>query len=72
VGQLDDEGCAINFHSGLWIQEWYYLYDHKHTNIRDTVVLADVRANSKFLHFRLGHMSEYGMEVLISKGSYQN
>jgi hypothetical protein len=38
------------------------------TNNRDTIAIADKGADSKLWHLRLGHMSEKGMKVLLSKG----
>jgi hypothetical protein len=37
-------------------------------NIRDIAAVVDASVNSKFWHLRLGHMSEKGMKVLLSKG----
>jgi hypothetical protein len=73
---LDNEGHSINFHSGKWklsigakILALRYKTDtlYMTTNIRDIVDVVDARVNSKLWHLRLGHMSEKGMKVLLSK-----
>jgi hypothetical protein len=77
VGQLDDEGHAINFHGGKWKisigarivargckTDTLYMT----TNTRDTVAIADASVDSNLWHLRLGHMSEKGMKVLLSNG----
>jgi len=77
VGQLDDEGHSTNFHGGKWkvsigariLAQGYKtgtLYMTK--NIRDIAAVVDASVDSKFWHPRLGHMSEKGMKVLLSKG----
>ena len=35
---------------------------------RDTIVAADTSTNTSLWHRRLGHMSEKGMKMLLSKG----
>jgi len=76
VGQFDD-GHFINFHSGKWkvsiearilAQGCKTCTLYMTTNIRDTVAAVDVSVNSKLWQLRLGHMSEKGMKVLLSKG----
>jgi len=37
-------------------------------NMRDRAAVIDASVNSKLWHLRLGHMSEKGMKVLLSKG----
>jgi hypothetical protein len=72
VGQLDDEGIPLTSMvvSGRSALEPGYKTStlYMTTNIRDTVVVADASANSKLWHLRLGHISEKGMKVLLSKG----
>ena len=69
--QLDDEGYSIHFHGRKWKVSkgaWILAHGHKMgtlymtTNNRDTIVVADMGADSK-----LWHMSEKGMKVLLSK-----
>ena len=38
------------------------------TNNKDVVAVANLEADSKIWHCRLGHMSEKGMRVLVAKG----
>ena len=77
MGQLDDEGHSIHFHGGKWkVSKRAIILAHGHktgilymtTNSRDTIVVADTGADSKLWHLRLGHMSEKGMKVILSKG----
>ena len=35
---------------------------------RDTIAVADASTNTSLWHRRLGHMSEKGMKMLLSKG----
>ena len=35
---------------------------------RDTITVADANTNTSLWHRRLGHMSEKGMKMLLSKG----
>ena len=35
---------------------------------RDTITVADANTNTSLWHHRLGHMSEKGMKMLLSKG----
>ena len=35
---------------------------------RDTIVVADASTDTSLRHHRLGHMSEKGMKMLLSKG----
>jgi hypothetical protein len=77
LGQLDDEGHSIYFHGGKWkviIGARILAQDNKTCtlymtiNIRDTTAFVDASVNSKLWHLKLGHMSEKGMKVLLSKG----
>ena len=77
VGQLDDEGHAILFVGGTWkvtkgakvlargkkIGALYMT-----SSPRDTIVVADASTNTNLWHRRLGHISEKGMKMLLSKG----
>jgi hypothetical protein len=38
------------------------------TSPRDTIVVAEAGTDTNLWHRRLGHMSEKGMKVLLSKG----
>jgi hypothetical protein len=78
VGHLDDEKHAINFHGGKWkvstgakiLARGYKtgtLYIT--TIIRETIDVTDESVDSKLWHLRLGHMSEKGMKVLLSRGN---
>ena len=77
VGQLDDEGHAILFVSGTWkvTKGARVLARGKKTGTlymtscpRDTIAVADASTNTSLWHRRLGHMSEKGMKMLLSKG----
>ena len=35
---------------------------------RDTIAVADASTNTSIWHRKLGHMSEKGMKMLLSKG----
>ena len=77
VGQLDDEGHAILFVGGTWkvtkgvrvlacgkkIGTLYMT-----SSPRDIIAVAEVSTNTSLWHCRLGHMSEKGMKMLLSKG----
>ena len=77
VGQLDDEGHAILFVGGTWkvtkgdrvlargkkIGTLYMT-----SSPRDTIAVTDASTNTSLWHLRLGHMSEKGMKMLLSKG----
>ena len=77
VGQLDDEGHAILFVSGTWkfTKEVRVLACGKKTGTlymtsspRDTIAVADASTGTSLWHRKLGHMSEKGMKMLLSKG----
>uniref|UniRef100_A0A2N9EJ65 protein-serine/threonine phosphatase n=1 Tax=Fagus sylvatica TaxID=28930 RepID=A0A2N9EJ65_FAGSY len=84
VGQLDTEGHAILFVGGTWKitkgamvvargKKTGTLY--MTTSPRDTIAVAEAGADTNLWHRRLGHMSEKGMKVLLSKdngGEYIN
>ena len=75
--QLDDEGHAILFVGGTWkvTKGARVLACGKKTGTlymtsspRDTIAVAEVSTNTSLWHCRLGHMSEKGMKMLLSKG----
>ena len=77
VGQLDDEGHAILFVGGTWkvTKGARILAREKKTGTlymtsspRDIIAVADASTNTSLWHRRLGHMSEKGMKMLLSKG----
>ena len=77
VGQLDDEGHAILFVDGTWkvTKGARVLARGKKTGAlymtscpRGTIVVADASTNTSLWHRKLGHMSEKGMKMLLSKG----
>ncbi|RVW69025.1 Retrovirus-related Pol polyprotein from transposon TNT 1-94 [Vitis vinifera] len=77
VGQLDDEGHAILFVGGTWkvTKGARVLARGKKTGTlymtscpRNTIAVADVSTDTSLWHRRLGHMSEKGMKMLLSKG----
>ena len=77
VGQLDDERHAILFIGGIWkvTKGARVLARGKKTSTlymtsspRDTIAVADASTNTSLWHHRLGHMSEKGMKMLLSKG----
>ncbi|RVW86112.1 Retrovirus-related Pol polyprotein from transposon TNT 1-94 [Vitis vinifera] len=77
IGQLDDEGHAILFVGGTWkvTKGVRVLARGKKTGTlymtsspRDTIVVADASTDTSLWHRRLGHMSEKGMKMLLSKG----
>ena len=77
IRQLDDEGHAILFVGGTWkvtkgvrvlacgkkIGTLYMI-----SSSRDTIAVAKVSIDTSLWHCRLGHMSEKGMKMLLSKG----
>ena len=77
VGQLDDEGHAILFVGGTWkvtkgvrvlargkkIGTLYMT-----SNPKDTIAVVNASTDTSLWHCRLGHMSEKGMKILLSKG----
>nr|CAN80650.1 hypothetical protein VITISV_022906 [Vitis vinifera] len=77
IGQLDDEGHAILFVGGTWkvTKGARVLARGKKTGTlymtscpRDTIAVADASIDTSIWHRRLGHMSEKGMKMLLSKG----
>ncbi|RVW14238.1 Retrovirus-related Pol polyprotein from transposon TNT 1-94 [Vitis vinifera] len=77
VGQLDDKGHAILFVGGTWkvIKEARVLARGKKIGTlymtscpRNTISIVDASTNTRLWHRRLGHMSEKGMKMLLSKG----
>ena len=76
VGQLDDEGHAILFIGGTWkVTNGSKVLTHgKKTGTlymtsspRDTIAVVDASTDTSLWHCRLGHMSEKGMKMLLSK-----
>ena len=76
VGQLDDEEHAILFIGGTWkvTKGARVLACGKKTGTlyvtssrRDIIRVADASTNTSLWHHRLGHISEKGMEMLLSK-----
>ena len=41
---------------------------YKTSSPRDTIAVAEASTDTSLLHRRLGHMSEKGMKMLLSKG----
>ena len=41
---------------------------YKTSSPRDTIVVAEASTNTSLWHHRLGHMSEKGMKMLLSRG----
>ena len=77
IGQLDDEGHTIPFVGGTWkvTKESVVLARGKKTGTlymtsspRDTIAIAEASTDASLWHCRLGHMSEKGMKMLLSKG----
>ena len=77
VGQLDDKGHAILFIGGTWkvTKRARVLARGKKTDTlymtsspRDTIAVANASTDISLWHRRLGHMSEKGMKMLLSKG----
>ena len=71
------EGHSIHFHGGKWkVSKGAMILATGHktntlymtTNSKDTDAVVYTTADSKLWHLRLGHMSEKGMKVLLSKG----
>ena len=76
VGQPNDEGHAILFVGGTWkvTKGAKVLSCGKKTGTqyitsspKDTIVVAEVSTDTSLWHHRLGHMSEKGMKMLLSK-----
>ena len=77
VGQLDDERYAILFVGGTWKVtkgSMVLAYGRRIGTLymtsspRDTIVVAEASIDASLWHHRLGHMSEKGMKMLLSKG----
>ena len=77
VRQLDDEGHAILFVGGTWkVTKGARVLAHgkKTGNLcmtsspRDTIAVVDASTDTSLWHRRLGHMSEKGIKMLLSKG----
>ena len=77
VGQLNDEGHAILFVGGTWkVSKGARVLAHgKKTSTlymisspRDTIAVTDASTDTSLWHRRLGHMSEKGIKMLLSKG----
>ena len=77
VGQLDDEGHAILFVGGTWkvTKGARVLASGKKTSTlymtlspRDTITVTDASTDTSLWYCRLGHISEKGMKMLLSKG----
>ena len=77
VGQLDDERHAILFVGGTWkdTKGARVLAYRKKTGTlymtsspRDKIAVAKISIDTSLWHLRLGHMSEKGMKMLLSKG----
>ena len=76
MGQLDEEGHVIHFHGGKWkVSKGARILACGHktstlymtTNSKDIIVVTDTSADSKLWHLSLGHISEKGIKVFISK-----
>ena len=77
VGQLDDEWHAILFVGDTWkVTKGARVLAHGKkigtlymtSSPRDTIAVADASTDTSLWHRRLGHMSEKGMKMLLSKG----
>jgi hypothetical protein len=77
IGKLDIEGHAILFVGGTWkITKGAMVVAQGNktgtlymtTSPRDTIAVVEAGTNTNLWHRRLGHMSETGMKVLLSKG----
>ena len=77
VGQLDDEGHATLFAGGTWkvtkgVKVLAYgkktgtLY--MTSSARDIIGVVEASTDKSLWYCRLGHMSEKGMKMLLSKG----
>lgn len=76
MGQLDDEGYAVIFVGGLWkITKGVMIVARGNKtgtlymaiNTKNTAALGDADVDSNLWHRRLGHKSEKGLKVLLSK-----
>ena len=77
VGQLDDEEHAILFVSGTWkVTKGVKVLARRKkigtlymtSSPRDTIAVAEASGDTSLWHRRLGHISEKGMKMLLSKG----
>ncbi|KAE8711123.1 hypothetical protein F3Y22_tig00110303pilonHSYRG00264 [Hibiscus syriacus] len=77
VGQLDGEGYSTTFSGCEWkiTKGALVIARGKKTgtlyitsNLENIIAVADVDGKSNLWHQRLGHMSEKGMKILLSKG----
>ena len=77
VGQLDDEGHVMLFVGGTWkvTKGARVLACEKKTGTlymtsspRDTIAVAEASTDTNLWHRKLGHMSEKGMKMLLSRG----
>ncbi|KAE8735455.1 hypothetical protein F3Y22_tig00000340pilonHSYRG00428 [Hibiscus syriacus] len=77
VGQLDGEGYSTTFSGCEWkiTKGALVIARGKKTdtlyvtsNLENIITVADVDGKSNLWHQRLGHMSEKGMKILLSKG----
>ena len=77
VGQLNDEGYAILFVGGTWkvTKGARVLARGKKTSTlymtlspRNTIAIAKASTDTSLWYSRLGHMSEKGMKILLSRG----
>ena len=77
VGQLNNEGHAILFVCGTWKvtkgarvlargNKTGTLY--MTSSPRDTIIVVEASTDTNLWHRKLGHMSEKGMKMLLSKG----
>ena len=75
--QLDDEGHALLFVGGTWkVTKGARVLAHGKkigtlymtSCPRDTIAVADTSTDTSLWHRRIGHMSEKGMKMLLSKG----
>ena len=77
IEQLDDEGHVILFVSGTWkvTKKAKVLARGKKTGTlymtlssRHIIAVAEASINTSLWHRKLGHISEKGMKMLLSKG----
>ena len=76
VGQLDDESHAILFVGGTWkvTKGAKVLARGKKTGTlymtsspKNTIAVANASTDTSLWHYRLGHISEKGMRMMLSK-----
>jgi len=80
IGQLDDEGHYITFGDEHWkVMKGNLVVARGKKQIsiymianKDMISVAEVGNNFSFWHHRLGHISEKGMKLMISKGKIPN